>query len=214
MPLDPVLLPNLVAIRQRAKALAMIDAIVCSDWESRYYSFNASWGVGEEMASMRNGSGDDWFLLFGAFGAGIKGLAHETTLAKDKTLLTEVRRQVPASFASFLNEPAFNWDWMSYCFWRSPQDQNWSRVQHHAPQLAQAEDGSEEYLSLLTEPPAAYVDFAKWYYEVELPVAAVEAVYNGAPLTPLLVSSLNATQTLEDVLSDATEIGYLISPTD
>jgi hypothetical protein len=35
----------------------MIEAVVCPEWQYRYYSFNAGWAPGEEMASMRNGMG-------------------------------------------------------------------------------------------------------------------------------------------------------------
>ncbi len=192
----------------------MVEAVVSPEWEDRYYSFNGSWSPGEEMASMRNGSGDDWFILFGPFGAGIKGLAHETTLAGDMALLAEIPRQIPSSFSSFLNEPAFDWKWLSYCYWRGVDDSAWHRVVHPEPQRAQADDGSEEFLALLIEPPAAYVDFAHWYYELDVPIAAVEAVYANASLTPSLVSALNSKVTLERVRADATEIGYPILSTD
>jgi hypothetical protein len=36
----------------------MLDAIVCPEWEHRYYSFNANWAADEVMGSMRDGSGD------------------------------------------------------------------------------------------------------------------------------------------------------------
>ncbi|MFJ8870360.1 hypothetical protein ACIRD6_31970 [Streptomyces sp. NPDC102473] len=36
----------------------MLDAILSPGWESRHYSFNVGWADGEEMALMRNGSGD------------------------------------------------------------------------------------------------------------------------------------------------------------
>jgi hypothetical protein len=85
----------------------MVEAIVCPEWDGRYYSYNRTWGGGEEMASMRDGSGDDWFMLFGPFGAAIKGLAHESELEGDAELLAEARTRVPAAFASFLNEPVF-----------------------------------------------------------------------------------------------------------
>ncbi len=114
--LDPARLPDIATLRQRAKALAMLDAILSPEWEYRYYSFDARWNEGEEMASMRNGSGDDWFLLFGAFGAAIKGLAHESSLAGDPALTAAVKSQVPETFASFLNEPAFSMDELSYCY--------------------------------------------------------------------------------------------------
>lgn len=67
------------------------------------------------MGSMRNGSGDDWFIHFGPFGAAIKGLAHETPIAGDKVFVSEIQRQVPQAFSSFLAEPAFGMDWASYC---------------------------------------------------------------------------------------------------
>lgn len=68
MQFDPTLLPDIESLRRRSQALAMLDAIVCPEWEGRYYSFNASWGETEAMGSMRNGSGDDWFILFSPLG--------------------------------------------------------------------------------------------------------------------------------------------------
>lgn len=47
-------LPTVADLRDRCRSLAMLDAILSPDWESRYYSFNAGWADGEEMASMRN----------------------------------------------------------------------------------------------------------------------------------------------------------------
>jgi hypothetical protein len=56
-----------------SKALAMLDAILSPEWEYRYYSCNGKWAPGETMASMRNGSGDGYFILFNGHGAAIKG---------------------------------------------------------------------------------------------------------------------------------------------
>ncbi|MFD9672648.1 hypothetical protein ACFWAO_12185 [Streptomyces sp. NPDC059981] len=51
------------------------------DWESRYYSFNAGWADGEEMASMRNGSGDEYSIVFSAAGAYARGFDHESPMS-------------------------------------------------------------------------------------------------------------------------------------
>ena len=208
MPLDPSLLPTIEQLRRRTKALAMVEAIACPEWEDRYYSFNAAWSADEEMASMRTGSGDDWFLLFSNAGAGLKGLDHKSPAAGDKELLAEVRRQVSPSLATFLNESAFGWDWMSYCYWRTEADSTWNRVKHSSAAPAEAEDGSEEFLSLLLEPSTSYVEFASWYYEVQLPSHSVEAIYCHTALTPELVTSLNADADWGHVLANAKEIGY------
>jgi len=56
----------------------MLDAILCPEWEYRYHSFNARWAGGEAMASMRDGCGDGYFILFTAAGAIMKGFVHES----------------------------------------------------------------------------------------------------------------------------------------
>jgi hypothetical protein len=207
MQLDPGTLPDLTALRRRAQSLAMLDAIVSPEWEDRYYSFDAHWAEGEEMASMRNGSGDDWFLLMGRFGAAVKGLAHETSLAGE-ALAAEVQRQVPRAFASFLGEPAFGMEWLSYCYWRAADDATWHKVVHPDPLLSKADDGSSEFLAPLVEPPSTYQEFAREYYELDLPLTAIEAIYAHTPLTPGLVRSLNAELPMTQAREFAIEIGY------
>lgn len=56
-PISNVLvIPDSDMVRSRFQSLAMLDAILMADWEFRYFSFNAKWGAGEMMASMRNGA--------------------------------------------------------------------------------------------------------------------------------------------------------------
>jgi len=189
----------------------MVEAIVSPEWEDRYYSFNASWGEGEEMASMRNGSGDDWFLLFGPFGAAIKGLAHETPLAGSKAFAATVQDQVPKSFSSFLSEPAFGMDWLSYCYWRNPDDSAWLKVSPADSTTQNADDGSEKFLALLLEPASSYVEFAEWYYEKTLPLEFVERIYRHERLTEELVTSLNPELAFSEAKAFAAEIGYPVA---
>ena len=205
---DPNSLPDIASLLRRSQALAMLDAIVCPEWEDRYYSFNAGWGEAVAMGSMRNGSGDDWFVLFGPFGAAIKGLAHETPIAGDKVFANEVQRQVPQAFASFLAEPAFGMDWLSYCYWRAPEDIGWQKVVHPDPVLCLSDDGSAKYLALLFEPAASYEAFAKGYYELDLPVIAIQSIYKHVPLTEGLVRSLNPELSIAQAQEAAAEIAY------
>ena len=57
---DPTTLEKLT------QSIAMLEAIVSPEWEYRYFSFNRLWdeSKGERMASMRNGSGDEYFIVF------------------------------------------------------------------------------------------------------------------------------------------------------
>ena len=51
-------------LKKKLKSLAIADAIIEPEWEYRYFSYNSQWGQNEEMASMRDGSGGHWFVLF------------------------------------------------------------------------------------------------------------------------------------------------------
>ena len=112
------LLPPIADLQRTAQSLAMLDAILSPDWEYRYFSFNSGWASGQKMASMRDGSGDEWFILFDDAGAAMKGFAHK--LAGDSSFLSEIQRQVPRDFSEFLNEPAFSMQHATFCLWRTP----------------------------------------------------------------------------------------------
>src|SRR5829696_2249314 len=72
-------LPDPAALERTCKGLAALDAMMSDDWESRYYSFNHAWNAKAKrrMASMRNGSGDDWFIVFEPGGVFVKAFWHE-----------------------------------------------------------------------------------------------------------------------------------------
>lgn len=105
-------LPGIDRLRALCQSLALLDAILCPDWEGRYYSFNARWTPGCAMASMRDGQGDAYFLLFSAAGAALKGFAHESPMSPYRVdpprVWPGVLDDVPSAFADFLAEPAFS----------------------------------------------------------------------------------------------------------
>src|SRR5436309_2216272 len=77
--------PNLPPIDQLlaiSKSIAMLDAVLMPDWQYRYYSFDSKWAPGEQMASMRGGSGNSYFILFNRHGAILKGYDHEAAAAQ------------------------------------------------------------------------------------------------------------------------------------
>jgi hypothetical protein len=67
-------LPDVVTLQRRSQALAVLDAIMSPEWEWRYYSVGSRWAPGEEMASMRNGSGDAYSIVFSVAGRVRSGL--------------------------------------------------------------------------------------------------------------------------------------------
>ena len=141
------------------------------------------------MASMRNGCGDDWFILFAASGAtGIKGLAHEYPAARDPGLVEQIRKGLPSELSEFASEPAFNWDSTSFCYWRLADDPAWSEV----PEQESAETGADKFLGIPTNPLAGYCKFASDYYERDIEQSVIQHVLSHLPVTPDVISSLNA----------------------
>jgi hypothetical protein len=53
-------LPDISELRDRCRALAMLEAIVGYGSAYPTYVYDARWAPGVELASMRNGGGDEW----------------------------------------------------------------------------------------------------------------------------------------------------------
>jgi hypothetical protein len=206
------MLPDIDALRRLSQSLAMLDAIISPQWEFRYYSFNSTWGSGEMMASMRNGSGDDYFLLFNAAGAILKGFAHESPMTphanRDYKVWPGVLDNVPTEFASFLSEPAFTLEDTTFCLWRRHADSNWQVGEIEYPSNDLDPDGSDALLAILDGQAATYQEFAESYYERSVDLSSVEKIYQHRPLTQELISALNPELSPEDLAADILEIAY------
>ena len=192
----------------------MLDAILSPEWQYRYHSFNASWAAGEEMASMRDGCGDSYFILFTKAGAILKGFAHESeawrrTLQRGQPW-AGIFDGVPEEFAQFLNEPAFSIADTTFCLWRRPTDPAW-RTGTIEPLDGEDPDGSAELMRLLDDDPEAYRAWAEDYFETTVTLSAVEHIFGHLPLNEEVVKALNPELSLTDLVEDASEIAYPMS---
>lgn len=192
-------LPDIGTLRRRCRAMAMLEAVLSPEWDARYYSFDSRWGEGEEMASMRNGSGDNWFIVFSGLGVYGRGFDHETPNA------AQVLDAVPAVFASHVREPAFadhdGSPMATVCFWREPLDSAWG--------VSAARSGGDGLFDLLVEgTPESYREWAQQYYDIEVSLPAVQHVYAQQPLTPEVATVLNPEIDLGELQRDLAEIGY------
>jgi hypothetical protein len=191
----------------------MLDAILSPEWDYRYYSFNSKWGPGEMMASMRNGSGDEYFILFNEHGAAMKGFDHECIMSPwssdDRRIWPGMYDRVPPEFSSFLNEPAFSMNDVTFCIWRLYGDSRWhSGIEEFPP--GEDPDGSAWMLEMFGADPKQYKQFAFDYYSTDLPLEAIEQLYKLEPLTEVVVRALNGALSLDAIQADANEIGYPI----
>jgi hypothetical protein len=110
-------LPDIPALYRRSQALAVLDAILCPDWENRYYSFDPRWSAGEQLASMRNGSGADYSIAFSPAGAFIRGFDNESVISPfsfdPPRLWPGLVNDVPETFRHYVDEPAL---FLTECF--------------------------------------------------------------------------------------------------
>lgn len=204
-------LPDVESFRRLSQSLAVLDAILSPEWEYRYYSFNSKWAANEMMASMRNGTGDDYFVLFNPAGAIIKGFAHESPMSpyanESLKVWPGVLDEVPGEFTSFLSEPAFSIESITFCLWRKYEQSTWQVGTINYPE-ANDPDGSEELLWMLDGNPSSYQEFIESYYEVEIELSAIEHIYQHKALTDAVIQALNADASLADLQADIEEIGY------
>jgi hypothetical protein len=208
MPLDLKTLPDIQGFRLLAKSLAILDAILCPDWENRYYSFNSRWSKDAMMASMRNGSGSLWFALLCPAGVALQGLALDAATYRSAGPAPEVFSHLPPEFQqNFLKEPAFQCQFSTFCLWRRSHDSSWQQGPVQLP-AGQDPDGSIELLSILQGDPSQYQRFAEEYYEQEIDLADIKAIYAHRPLTNEFVARLNPEISLKELHDDLSEIGY------
>jgi hypothetical protein len=209
---DLSLLPDVDDLRRTLQSMAMLDAILCPEWQFRYYSFNAAWAAGEQVGSMRNGSGDDIFAHFSYVGCWLKGFAHEYPMTpyreKPKRVWPGVLDAVPEDFAACLREPAFSVEDVTFCIWRLHGDRAWRVGPVPFPADHPDPDGSEFLLTPLDGRPERYQAWATDYYDCGVDRTAVRHVYRHGLLTADVVHLLNPELSLAELTTDINEIGY------
>ncbi|MFJ2745150.1 hypothetical protein ACIO3O_36455 [Streptomyces sp. NPDC087440] len=208
--------PSIADLRNLCRTLAMLDAVLSPDREGRYHSFNVGWADDEEMASMCNGSGNEYSIVFSAAGAYVRGFDHEAPMSpygNDGEPWRGVIDEVPEVFQPFVEEPAFTDEEdvpvVTACPWREATDDRWRHGAIDFPVGCSDPDGATGLFELLVDrSPEAFRRFAEDYYEVPVDLEAVRDVYALRPLSQKLVSSLNAEVVLADLAEDLADIGY------
>lgn len=199
--------PKPQTLKRLFQSLAMLDTIMSPEWEYRYYSYNAYWGTDETMGSIRNGSGDEVFALFNLTGCFVKGFSHEHW--QEKLSPDEYYKNVPKAFSSAVSEPAFSPSHVTFCYWCNYDDPFWKYAKIILPDRDDP-DGSKYLLSGLDGDPKTYQSFVLDYYEKEIPLTSISAIYNHEILTQEIINLLNPDIKISDIREDIIEIKYPI----
>ncbi|MFF1822280.1 hypothetical protein ACFVWG_33570 [Kribbella sp. NPDC058245] len=205
-------LPDIGHVRRVSRALAVLDLILDGDDDMLpFFAFDARWSETEEAALMRDGSGNEYSIVFSAEGAFVYGFDHESPMspwARNGKLWPGLLDGVPEVFHAARDEPAFADDGVpraTVCIWRTPADDAWQC----GPVKDVEKDGANYLFQLLADGnPEAFLSFAEDYYGVELDIEPIRHVYALMPLTEYVVTSLNRERRLPDLAEGIAEIGY------
>ena len=233
-------LPTIDELKKLCKSISTLDAIICPEWEYRYYSYQNDWDkeLGEEYMEMRNGSGDNFSVLFTKDGAIINGQAHESEMCNWKaveikpknftqklfgkketelkqTIWKGVIENVPQEFHHFIFGEPIKSKGTTFCIWKKYSDNSWQVGVIDYPN-DDYKDGSEDLLYILDNNPETYQKFAVDYYEDEfefdiskLDINIVKQIYNHSVLTKEIALKLNPNlEDFEKLKTDLDEIGY------
>ncbi|ACO45669.3 hypothetical protein [Deinococcus deserti] len=197
-------------VERRALALAVLDAVLSPEWEDRCFSFDRGWSAGTRMASARNGSGDEAFMLFSQGECIFKEFLHEVP---QRLLVSEVRATAGAAdqmplLEEFLAEPAFSMQLLTELGWYTPRARHWVVMSSAG---APTEDSLFRLLFQGDGPQ--YAAWASDLFERPVREDVVELVFQGVPLTPFLVQGLNPDADWHSVHAEAAEMGYPVQTT-
>ncbi len=177
-------LPNRHIVKRVSRSLAILDSMIMPEWEYRYFSFDSKWSDVGAMASMRNGQGSWYYIVFGNKGAVIKGNNVDSALSRrclaDGACLNNLLTEVTDDFVrEMLLEPAFDPGMGSLFAW-SMSDGAWM-----CPRSQQiGETGAGYLLKWISNDFHFYHKWAEEYYEREVPKDCVKLVFDLGDETP------------------------------
>ncbi|TDC55467.1 hypothetical protein E1281_12490 [Actinomadura sp. KC345] len=214
-------LPSIAVVRALSQSFAVLDAVLSADGDATY-AFDGRWAEDEELASMDNGSGDEYSIVFSPAGAFVRGFDHESPMSpyagEDHELWPGLVESVPERFAGQAAEPAFSDEdgflVATVCLWRLHDDPAWRTGDIEFPPEEESTDpdGSDRLFTLLAEgTPGAYCAYAADYFEVSPDPAAVKDVFEHRPLTDGLVRRLNPHVDLASLTEILGAIGYPVA---
>ncbi len=203
-------------------ALAALDAIVCPDWAYRTHSFDPAWGEGERMASARNGSGDDYFMVFSDAGVYLQGFDHESKMSPYREDPPKpwpgMFMGLPESMWRYRDEPAFGPRNCTFCIWRVRDSSGWkggaidfpvgpgSKLRSTYDKSTDDPDGSRWLLEIFDSPLPRFLKYSEEMHEVVVPRRLADAVFAQRSIPDDLIDQLCG-ENAKEVRKELTNLG-------
>jgi len=195
-------LPHPGQLLKRSKALATLDALYCQQWDLRCFSHNSRWSENEQMASMRDGEGNDYFIRFAPFGTAVKGTYIENGTFENNEIADKARAEMPKTFESFLSEPAFSVNEASFIAWFDEKIEEWKKT------VSNKGDGSDILMECIQGDGMVFKNWAYDYYEIDIKLEFIEHVFQFMPIDAQFIEQLGVYVDRNLLREDLGEIGY------
>ena len=199
-------LPDIQKLKQICKSISALEIIMEQEWVMRYYSYNPSWDIDEEVFEMKSGCEEEMLILFNKHGSVISGINNETfDWEADIPKIENLTKGLPEQFYDFIYNEPIKTRKSTFCIWRTIADSEWQTGETVEP------DGSEDILYLLDGDPKKYVEFCEDYYEKEIPLDIVEKIYQGESISLDMILKLNdelEDEDIETIKNELEEIKY------
>jgi len=182
-------------LTNKLKCLAVLDAIIEAEWEYRYFSYDSNWSDSEEMGSMRDGCGGEWFLWTSGGLAGYKCVSPEDGLMKN---LEEVKLKASKEYEPFISEPAFSMDRATSIWYL--KGTKWEKYGKNVDWLIGLDTVSNWG-------PSEYVSWATDYYEREISLPAVQKLFSNE-LSERTAKLLNKERDFNELAKEVLAIGF------
>jgi hypothetical protein len=206
-------LPAPPELERLSLAIAALDAIMSPEWADRYFSFDPRWDPTQRMASLRNGSGDNYFIVFDPAGTVVRVFDHESELSPwttpDGGIAPGILDGFPGALQGIIDEPAFRTAGrpstdLTFAAWRLRGATSWSSGS------VDDDGGATQLLAVVLDgTPHAYRSYAADYFGDD-PGDDVNSFYGMKPADVESVRRLNPDADATAVLSELAAMGYPI----
>ncbi len=192
-------LPSIAEMIKISQSLAILDAILMPEWEYRYFSYNKSWNNKQYMASMRDGEGSHYYILFDENNKqpSCLGKIYDRDQSIDDKVYSMVNKL--EIFKTFLEEVAFENDKASFYFHFDQKSNQWRAI---------PKEKNIPFLGIMKNKQKEYIQWAEEYYETKIDAKVVTEIFEFKRLDERMISNLNPNIDLNDLLKDINEIGY------
>ena len=194
-------------IEHSLKAMAVLDIILIPNQKAWLRTVAYAKEADHRRAVVDNGSGDSLIAVFSDNGTLLKGFDHESELNQfaaeewDNAFFERIYAGVPKSLRALLSDDDI--DNTTFCIWCCDGSDVWEQNEELAPD---DDDGGKDFLlGYVHQTAESWCDWAKYYFEREFDVSAVEKIYSGE-VTAEDILKINPQCNIQEALLEIAEI--------